>query len=122
MRIFKGFLTCSLIFASAANAASLEALANEVTPLPSYGAKAKSTVIRDSKPDGLSKFAYDVGLDVSRLSDSQLVEIAADFGDKPSWSFCDQHQDVEIVMNANSLWERTKLMKLQRSTNITIVH
>ncbi|OED71439.1 hypothetical protein A143_17720 [Vibrio splendidus ZS-139] len=123
MRITKGFLTCVLLMASTVNASSLEELAGEVNALPSYESQLESmTVVKDIDSTELSKFVYNVGLDVSNLSENQVTEIESDFGDKPFWSFCDEHDEVEIVMTGNSLWERTKLMKLQRTTDITFIH
>ncbi|MDR9828595.1 hypothetical protein RCJ22_23705, partial [Vibrio sp. FNV 38] len=119
MQIIKGFLTCALLIASAAQASSLEELASEVNALPSYESKLESmTVIMNVDSTELSKFASNVGLDVSNLSENQVNEIESDFGDKPFWSFCDEHEEVEIVMTGNSLWERTKILKLQRITDI----
>lgn len=115
MRTVMRLLVC-LIFVSGANAATLDDLANDVSPLHTREASQRPDMSSDVASSPLTQFAYNVGFDVSKLSSEQRSAIAADYGDKPSWSFCDEHMGIEITVSGNNLWERTKLMKLQRKT------
>ena len=68
----------------------------------------------------LSNYAYDVGVDVSSLSTAQLDSIAGSYDKIPSAIFCEEHGEFEIQLSGNDLWERTKLMKLQKSLGSNI--
>ncbi|MBM7036873.1 hypothetical protein [Vibrio ulleungensis] len=122
MRIAICLLTCSISFAGLVHGNSLDELASEVTALDAYQAIVEPNRPVEHSNSELSDYAYEIGLDVSKLTLGQVAEIESNFKGKPSWAFCDEHQGVEIVMNGSSLWERTKVMKLQRYADITIVH
>lgn len=111
-----------LLLVAGANAVTLDELANDVSPLPTLEANHRPDMSTDVATSSLTQFAYKVGFDVSKLTTEQRSEIAADFADKPSWSFCDEHQGIEITMSGNSLWERTKLVQLQRRSGASLTH
>ncbi|MCX2761126.1 hypothetical protein OQJ65_22380 [Vibrio sp. Sgm 22] len=123
MRIAATVLVCAISFGGVGHASSLDDLANQVTVLDTYQQTAEPNInSQPMKKSKLSTYAYDVGLDVSKLTPGQVSEIESSFKGKPSWAFCDEHRVVEIVMNGSSIWERTTVMKLQRYSDISIVH
>ncbi|WP_221075419.1 hypothetical protein [Agarivorans aestuarii] len=123
MRIAASILVCAISFGGVAHASSLDDLANQVTVLDAYRQVAEPSLNEQPVENSqLATYAYEVGLDVSKLTQGQVSEIESGFKGKPSWAFCDEHQVVEIVMNGSSLWERTAVMKLQRYADIKVVH
>lgn len=90
---FTLILSALMLVSGAASAASLEDFANQVSPLKHTDMSSyKKSVNSDVVSSPLSEYAQEVGIDVSKLSARQRLDMSSDYGDKPSLSFCDGHE------------------------------
>lgn len=87
------FCICFLSVVGVTHANSLDELANQVSPLGTEKNKTlmPARVTTNVEESQLSQYAYQVGLDVSKLSEEEIGTIASFYRNEPTDYFCDEH-------------------------------
>lgn len=108
--------TLLFVFASACKASSVDELGLDLSSLTGNRAVITKSEPSSAKTDNkLSNYAYQVGFDVSNMTQQQRDAVAGSYDQMPSAIFCEEHGEFEVQLSGNSIWERTKLMKLQKA-------
>lgn len=112
----------SLVMVNTYATAGVEDLGINISSLNSVNSS-EAIVLVEPLESKLSDYAYSVGFDVSNISQDQLDAVVGSYDKIPSAIFCEEHEEFEVQLSGNSIWERTKLMKLQNAVGpISTVH
>ncbi|MDN2482844.1 hypothetical protein [Vibrio agarivorans] len=110
-----------LLMSAWVNSATIDEMGINVSRLTLNNESVKVKSSRSSVEDSsLSTYVKSVGVDVSNLTETQLSSLIGSYDQMPSAIFCEEHQEFEIQITGNDIWQRTKMMKLQQKIGPTL--